>query len=157
MMLRILMTLSLLVAGAIPVLAGSEMDPWKALQRGEFEAAQAKWLPLAQRGEVAAQLFLGHMEAMRDHHGEAARWYGLAAAKGDTVAQTLLATLYLKGRGLKRDPIKAYAWYDVAAAHGHANAARARDAAGQQMSSNQVETARKLALDWRSKGTPEAN
>ena len=43
-MLRLLMILSLLVAGATPVFAGSEMDPWKALQRGEFEAAQAKWL-----------------------------------------------------------------------------------------------------------------
>jgi hypothetical protein len=133
------------------------MDPWKALQRGEFDAAQAKWLPLAERGEVAAQLFLGHLETMRDRPGEAALWYGRAAAKGDAMAQTLLATLYLQGRGVKRDPVKAYAWYDVAAAQGHVNATRARDAAGQQMSSKQVEAARKLALDWRSEATSEAN
>ena len=133
------------------------MDPWEALQRGEYEAAQAKWLPRAERGEVAAQLFLGHLETMRDRHDAAALWYGRAAARGDAMAQTLLATLYLRGRGVKRDPVKAYAWYDAAAAQGHANAARARDAAGQQMSSNQVETARKLALDWRSKVIPEAN
>ncbi len=153
-MFRILVIFLLLVPVGAVAAAESDVDPWAALQAGRFDEAEAVWLPRAENGEVAAQLFLGHLETMRDRHRAAANWYRRAASRGDATAQTLLATLYLQGRGVIRDPVKAYAWYELASAQGHANASRARDAAALQMSEADIEEAKELARTWLVNGTP---
>ncbi len=130
------------------------IDGWDALQRGDFELAKKAWLPGAQRGEVEAQLFLGHLEVMRDNHAEAAKWYHRAAIKGNGTAQTLLASQYLVGQGVKADPIRAFAWYEIAASQGHANAARAREATAKQMTTEQISVARLLVDKWMTDGMP---
>ncbi|MDP6352608.1 MAG: tetratricopeptide repeat protein [Alphaproteobacteria bacterium] len=154
-MTRALASLLLAVILAVPAVgATAASDPWKALQRGDYAAAEAAWLPLAERGEVAAQVFLGHLESMRDRHEAAAKWYRRAAAKGNVEAQVLLATQYLRGRGVPRDLVRAYAWYDLAATAGLTNAARARDMATRQMSESEVAAARKLSKTWIAAGPP---
>lgn len=45
------------------------------------------------------------------------------AEQGDAVAQTMLATAYHEGLGVKRDPESAYRWFRAAADQGHAGAA----------------------------------
>ena len=137
---------------ALPLSA--EPDGWDALQQGDYETAERMWLPSAERGEVEAQLFLGHLETMRDRHGAAARWYQRAAAKGNVTAQTLLASQYLIGRGVEADPVRAFAWYVLAANQGHANAVRAREATAMQMTAAEVEAASRLAEDWIRDGPP---
>ena len=133
----------------------SAADGWEALQRGDFETAEKVWLPRAQRGEVEAQLFLGHLEAMRENYSEAAKWYHRAAVKGNGTAQTLLASQYLIGQGVKADPIWAYAWYEIAANQGHANAVRAREATASQMTAAEVEVASGMVKHWISNGIPD--
>ena len=133
----------------------SAADGWEALQRGDFETAEKVWLPRAQRGEVEAQLFLGHLETMRSNYGEAAKWYLRAAVKGNGTAQTLLASQYLIGQGVKADPIRAFAWYEIAANQGHANAIRAREATASQMTAEQVEVASRMVKHWVSNGIPD--
>ena len=137
---------------ALPLSA--EPDGWDALQQGDYETAEKTWLPRAERGEVEAQLFLGHLETMRERYGAAARWYQRAAAKGNVTAQTLLASQYLLGRGVEADPVRAFAWYVLAANQGHANAVRAREATAMQMTAEEVAAASRLAEDWIRDGPP---
>ena len=134
--------------------SAAEPDAWEALQRGDYETVEKTWLPRAERGEVEAQLFLGHLETMRERYGAAARWYQRAAAKGNVTAQTLLASQYLIGRGVKADPVRAFAWYVLAANQGHANAVRAREATAMQMTAEEVAAASRLAEDWIRDGPP---
>ena len=130
-------------------LALAETDLWTKLQQGDFLSIEAEWLPRAEQGEIEAQLFMGHLESIRDKHSNAAKWYKRAASKGNAVAQTLLANQYLSGKGVVRDAARAYAWYDLAAGQGHLNAIRARDLVARHMSEEQLNEAMKLIQSWK--------
>jgi TPR repeat protein len=54
--------------------------------------------------------------------GEAARWYRLAAEKGEAEAQFELAGMYRRGEGLLQSYGQAVKWYRSAANQGHARA-----------------------------------
>ena len=58
---------------------------------------------------------------MQDH-GEAVRWYRLAAEQGLAVAQNNLGVLHEKGEGVLQDHGEAVRWYRLAAEQGHAKA-----------------------------------
>lgn len=146
--------IAVLVLCSVALPSAAEPDAWEALQRGDYETVEKTWLPRAERGEVEAQLFLGHLETMRGRYGAAARWYQRAAAKGNVTAQTLLASQYLIGRGVEADPVRAFAWYVLAANQGHANAVRAREATAMQMTAEEVAAASRLAEDWIRDGPP---
>ena len=49
---------------------------------------------------------------------EAAKWYLKSAQNGHVLAELELANLYLKGEGVKKDPVEAYAYYYSLAAVG---------------------------------------
>ena len=130
----------------------TDLDPWEALQGGDYAGVEEVWLPRAQRGEIEAQIFMGHVETMRNMHSEAARWYRLAAIKGSPVAQALLANQYLSGSGVDSDLVRAYALYDLAAGKGHQNATKARDLIAGQMSGEQLSQAIDLSASWKRDG-----
>ncbi len=136
--------------------AGTTDEAWAAIERGDLEAAVALWQPFAARGDTNAMLGMAHVAAIRGDDAEAAQWYARAAARGDATARALLASAYLEGRGVARDPVRAYAWYDLAATAGHANAARARDLAAKWLSPEQVGLARALIVKWHREGFAEA-
>ena len=131
-------------------------EAWAAIERGDLEAAVALWRPRAGDGDVHAMLGIAHVAALRGDHAEAAQWYARAAARGDATARALLASAYLEGRGVPRDPLRAYAWYELASRAGHANAARARDLAAEWLSPEQVGVARALIVKWHQEGFAEA-
>ena len=130
----------------------TDLDPWEALQGGDYAGVEDVWLPRAERGEIEAQIFMGHVETMRNMHSEAARWYRLAAIKGSPVAQALLANQYLSGSGVDSDLVRAYALYDLAAGKGHQNATKARDLIAGQMSGEQLSQAIDLSASWKRDG-----
>ena len=132
--------------------SAADLDPGAALQGGDFAGGEEGWLPRAERGEIEAQIFMGHVETMRNMHSEAARWYRLAAIKGSPVAQALLANQYLSGSGVDSDLVRAYALYDLAASKGHQNATRARDLIARQMSEEQLGQALDLSANWKRDG-----
>ncbi|MEE1543895.1 MAG: hypothetical protein V1267_04640, partial [Alphaproteobacteria bacterium] len=74
--------------------------------------------------------------------------YRQAAVRGNAEGCVLLASAYSEGRGVPRDPVRAYAWYDLAARRGHANAALARDFAAEWLSPEQVGLARSMIIRW---------
>ena len=91
-------------------------DGVTAFDRGHFDTAIALWTPLAERGDVAAQLNLGVLFekglGVAQNYAEAARWYMKAAIEGDQQAQYNVAVMYEKGTGLPLDHDKARYWYE---------------------------------------------
>jgi TPR repeat protein len=61
-------------------------------------------------------------EGIPQDYNEAARWYRMAAEKGDVAAQIRLATMYYWGEGIPQDYNEAARWYRMAAEKGYAKA-----------------------------------
>jgi len=79
----------------------------------------------------------------------------LASANGgDGASQFMLGRLYSEGRGIDRDFVHAYAWFDLAAVNGYAPATTARDTLASTLTPAQLQSARALAAQWR--GTASA-
>ncbi len=94
-----------------------------AFEAGEFAAAYAAWLPLAQSGDVDAQRNLGLLHqtgrGVTLDLGAAFYWYRLAAEAGNAPAANSVAMMYLAGDGLPSDYVAAGAWLTRAAAQGY--------------------------------------
>ena len=56
------------------------------------------------------------------NEAEAARWYRVAADKGDAAAQFFLGKLYKDGKGVEKSAKLALEWFKKAAAQGYADA-----------------------------------
>jgi hypothetical protein len=141
-----LLALALAVSVALP--ANASDKAWAAIERGDLDSAIAVWQPRAARGDVNAMLGLAHVASMQGDDAGAADWYRRAAVRGNAEACVLLASAYLEGRGVPRDPVRAYAWYEMAAQRGHANAKQARDFAARWLSPAQVGLARSMIVRW---------
>ena len=101
-----------------PKLLNQYKEGHAAYQQSDYATAHAKWLPLAEQGSSAAQLFIGFMYANgqgrpRDE-AAAAEWYGEAAERDNTVAQVRLAILYRDGSGVQADRVKSLFWVKMA-------------------------------------------
>jgi TPR repeat protein len=106
------------------VLAGPFEESNSAYQRGDPIAAMELLQPLAEQGDVRAQVNLGTMNynAAPPKYEEAARWFRMAAEQGDVLAERHLGTMYANGQGVARDDKEAVKWYGRAAEQGDADA-----------------------------------
>lgn len=122
----------------------------EAYDAGDLGAAYAEWLPLAECGDLQAQVALagiletGGTGLARDL-AAAARWYRRAAERGDAVGQMNLGEMYAQGWGLTRDRVRALAWFSLAAAQGRQWAAERRDALLSDLTTAQREAAEALS------------
>ena len=123
--MRRLVFIAALVLGG-PAFAGPFEDGKAAFERGEAAVAFTIWKPLAEEGDVVAQLWLAQMYdlgrgAPKDF-GQAALWYRRAADQGNVVAQHNLARMYEVGDGVKPSEYSltaAASWYRRAALQGY--------------------------------------
>ncbi len=110
---------------ATPVLAGFQ-EGVDAYERGDYETALKKFLPLAEQGHAGAQNYLGELYAegkgVPQDYTEAMKWYRLAAAQGDGAAQYFLGVRYDEGTGVPQDFQEAVRWFREAADQGNAAA-----------------------------------
>ena len=94
-----------------------------AYDRGDYRAAYDEWLPLARKGDLAAQRNLGHLyrsgQGVEQDFAQAAEWYRRAAEHGLAGAQVNLGAMYLRGQGVSEDPVEAARWFEAAARQGH--------------------------------------
>lgn len=101
-------------------------DALRAYQRGEFEAAAAELMPLAEEGNPRAQYQIGRMrfygQALVQDAAAAAHWYRRSAEQGYAPAQLAYAIALDGGWGVPRDPGEAVRWYRVAALQGELTA-----------------------------------
>jgi ClpX C4-type zinc finger len=70
-----------------------------AFSRGDYEAAAALYLPLAEKEDTEAQLWLGRCHAARKDHVEAMKWYRLSADEGNGAAHWEIGRMYKWGEG----------------------------------------------------------
>ncbi|OPY98206.1 hypothetical protein A5906_33625 [Bradyrhizobium sacchari] len=127
-----------------------------AFQRQDYAAASRVFIPLAERGNAAAQTYLGLMfetgRGVPQNYTEAAMWYRRAAEQGDSRAQYSLGLLYDRGFGVPQDIVEASKWLNLstAAAPPPAREARARirDAVTTKMTRGEIAQARLRALEW---------
>ena len=148
--------ISAAIALALSVVIAHADEGWRFLERDDLASASTFWAPRAEAGDIDAMSGLAHIAALRGDHASAARWLHRAAAAGHTPSTVLLASAYLEGRGVPRDPRLAYAWYHLASIEGLIHAARARDFAGRWLTAEQSAEARALAGRWQTDGAPDA-
>ncbi|MFH1996693.1 MAG: tetratricopeptide repeat protein [Candidatus Omnitrophota bacterium] len=98
----------------------------EAYKRGDYAAALAKWLPLAEEGDAKAQNAVGLLYAaglgLPQDYAEAITWYRKAAEGGYPSAMHNLGVMYANGQGLTPDFSEAAKWYHAAAERGHVGA-----------------------------------
>lgn len=95
-------------------------DGVRAYEAGEHKLAYEAWLPLANRGDVAAMRNIGHLyrwgQGVEKDIGQAIHWYRMAAEKGFSRAQANLAAIYLQGdEGIPVNYEEAHKWFAAAA------------------------------------------
>ena len=86
-----------------------------AYDRANYASALKIWLPKAQEGDAAAQLYVGEifekgLGTQADYQA-AAQWYEKAANQGNFQAQLNLGHLYEKGLGVAQNKETAMRWY----------------------------------------------
>ena len=90
-----------------------------AFENGDYPAALREWQPLAEAGDVDAQVGLGELylrgQGVTQDFKVAAEWLTKAAEAGDPKAQAMLGGLYATGLGVPQDFTTSYFWTIVAA------------------------------------------
>lgn len=126
-----------------------------AYQKKDYKTAANEMKKLAEKGDARAQVNLGGMYAegqgVPRNYRLAAAWYRKAAEQGDVNAQFDLGDLYIRGQGGLRDYVQALKWNILVAQAGDQEAARVRDTLAANMSSRDVERAKRLAREWYAK------
>ena len=154
---------AVLVLAAMLAIGGSSIARADSLSAGRAAYARAdyvaaaRWLlPLAERGNPAAQAMIGFMyengQGVPQGYEAATYWYRLAAEQGNSTAQYLLGLMYDKGFGVPLDEIAAHMWLNLAAARAPAKTrdfyARLRDAVASKMTPSQIAEAQWRAQEW---------
>ena len=101
----------------------------------------------AEQGDAAAQFTMGllYLEGVvvEDDAEEGMKWLRKAAEQAHNFAQATLALAY----AVEKDYVKAYAWFSLAAAHGHKFAGLPRDFLGIRMTTVQIAEAQELSVE----------
>lgn len=127
-----------------------------AFARENYLLASQIFLPLAERGDPAAQTYLGFMfetgRGVPQNYTEAAMWYRRGAEQGDSLAQYSLGLLYDRGQGVPQNIVEASKWLNLSTAASPPRArearARIRDAVTNKMTRGEIAQARLRALEW---------
>jgi TPR repeat protein len=132
--------------------AGASEDCAAAFDRQDYTVAIQLCQPLAEQGDVRAQLSLGGMyyngQGVQQDYAEAAKWARKAAEQGYAPAQADLGIMYWNGEGVPQDAVLAYMWLSLAAAQ-EPKAVKQRDVAASQMTSDEIAEAQRLAREWK--------
>ncbi len=104
-----------------------------------FPAAADYWADF----EVAIQAYADGA------HGEALGRFRPLAERGDNRAQYWLGIMYVEGKGVPQDDVRAHMWLSLAAHGGNRAARLGRDGIARRMSAAEIAEAERLAAAWR--------
>ncbi|MET4069914.1 hypothetical protein ABID58_004718 [Bradyrhizobium sp. S3.2.6] len=146
----------LMVAGGASAKAQSLGQGISAFNRQDYVTASRVFIPRAERGNSAAQTYLGLLfetgRGVPQNYTEAAMWYRRAAEQGDARAQYSLGLLYDRGQGVPQDIVEASKWLNLSTAASpprvRESRARIRDAVTSKMTRGEIAQARLRALEW---------
>ncbi len=74
--------------------------------------------------------------------------YEAEAEAGDPQAFFALGLIYATGRMVEADPVAAHMWFNLAALHGHAEAAEERRLLADELTPAEIARAQRLAREW---------
>lgn len=118
----ILTAAAMMTAIACPGLAQDYDAGVAAYNKGDYAAALKQFRPLATKGDVRAQHYLGIMYTqglgVPKDYVKAVKWLELAAKAGHIPSAYNLGFRYLKGDGVRQDPKTAAVWIRRAAETG---------------------------------------
>ncbi len=119
-------TILAVVLSAHSAFAESFEDGLKAYRDGNYEVAMVEWRPLAEKGDPAAQLEMGHMyrrgSGVERDFKVAAKWYRKAAEQDFQPAFYYRGLFLLNGLGEVKNPIEAAKWLKRAAVEENSDA-----------------------------------
>lgn len=127
-------------------------EKWAAsMRRRRLAVLLAAGVSLASLGFAAAARadFYDGMTAYQNHDYTAAmQELAPLAEQGDARAQALVGAMYRDGQAVPQDYVLAHQWFNLAAAGGQQDAARARDELAKRMEPSQIAEAQQLARAW---------
>lgn len=131
-----------------------------AYKRSDYAEALSKLKPLAYKGDVDAQVFVGFMyergQGVQQDSQQALAWYLKAATQGDAQMQSKLGVMYGNGRGVPQDLVQAHKWYSLAELAGNEDAKENRKMIERSMNRKQIQEAQRLAGTWLAKHKRQA-
>lgn len=95
-----------------------------------------------------ARLFIEGIGAHPVEDGMAAQYTRIGAESGDPRMQGWLALMLTEGRGVEKDLIQASKWANLAAANGDRMGNQLRVALEGELTPDEIQKARELAVDW---------
>ena len=95
----------------------------------------------------SADLQKGLDAVNRGDFATALREWRPLAEQGVASAQNNLGFMYVYGKGVLQDYVRAHMWFNIAASSGNKTASENRDLVAVLMNSNQIETAQRLARE----------
>lgn len=118
----------------------------------DYQKAIGLFKVYADQGHGLSQYMMGIMTEQgqgTDPNVDAAfRWYMDAARQGITDAYFALADMYKRGISVSKDPVQAYAWFDLARQGGHKLAGDMLDSLSKEMDSDQIARAKQFTTQW---------
>ena len=154
-------TYSFLLCGLLLVSGSAARADLKAAitsyEEGDFGTALVELTPLAQRGNVKAQFYLGEMyfrgEGVEVDYAEAYRWYFSAAENGYPPAQLNVGSMQALGLGTEKSVGDAYYWLIISGVWSAGGTSRAAfrgltDVASILSDEEKEAIARKAAKSW---------
>jgi len=120
-----------------------------------YQTAMQWYRRAADQGHAGAQLSLGVLYvkgvSIRYGYTEAVRMYRAAAEQDNAAAQFNLGMMYVRGHGVLQDFVQSRKWFSLAARQGNVGARRNLQRVEQLMDADEIETAKRLAAEWRPK------
>jgi TPR repeat protein len=102
--------------------AGPLEDGIAAYHEHGYAKAAELWRPLAEKGDAAAQYFLGTLyvegHGVEQNDATAFMWFQRAASQGDAAAQYNVGASYAGGTGVQKSSVDAAKWFQRAANQG---------------------------------------
>lgn len=101
---------------------------------------------LAEKGNALAQHIMGLRCTLAKDYTEAAKWYRKSAEQGFAEAQYTLGVCYCSGEGVLRDPVEAYAFFNLAGITSEL-ARKSCDIVERRMTPSQIEAGQKRSKE----------
>ena len=109
----------------------------------------------ADQGHGLSQYMMGIMteqgQGTTANVDNAYNWYMQAAKQGIPDAYYALADMYKRGISVAKDPVQAYAWFDLAKKGGHSLAGDMLKTLDNELLPDQIAQAKRLGQDWLAK------
>lgn len=98
----------------------------------------------AKQGDVGAQFAYGMIQYQKGNYKEAAKWYLKAANKNHQRARYELGKMYVNGKGVPVNYLRAYFLFTISEEQGYTDSSKAKRSLERAMTPQQIKQAREM-------------